>query len=117
MVLGRVQRPVVPLVHVIPPSFVAGQPLTIELMLLGPSSSVASVRLCYRRVHQAQPYQTADMLIQGNHCRATIPAEYTNTPYPLEYYFELRNGAGQAWMYPGFDATLTNQPYFVVHPS
>jgi hypothetical protein len=104
--------------------------LTVELMLLGQSSSVASVHLCYRRVHQVQPYQTADMQMQGNHCRAAIPAEYTNTPYPLEYYFELRNGAGgspthdsalgtpgQAWMYPGFDATLTNQPYFVVHPS
>jgi hypothetical protein len=113
-VLGRVQRPVVPLVHMVPPSFVAGEPLTVELALLGQQSAVAAVRLCYRRVHQAQAYQSADMLVQGHQYRATIPGEYTNTAYPLEYYFELRNEAGQAWMYPGFDATLTNQPYFVV---
>jgi hypothetical protein len=98
----------------VPPSFMAGEPLTVELALLGQQSAVAAVRLCYRRVHQAQPYQTADMLVQGHQYRATIPGEYTNTAYPLEYYFELRNEAGQAWMYPGFDATLTNQPYFVV---
>jgi hypothetical protein len=115
VVLSRVQRPVVPLVHVVPPQFFAGQPLTIELTLLGQQPPVAAVRLCYRQVHQAQAYQTADMPVQGNRCRVTIPGEYTNTPYPLEYYFELRNAAGQAWMVPGFDATLANQPYLVVH--
>jgi hypothetical protein len=113
-VLGRVQRPSIPLVHMVPPSFVAGEPLTVELALLGQPSSVAAVRLCYRRVHQAQAYQTADMAVQDRQYKATIPGEYTNTPYPLEYYFELRNEAGQTWMFPGFDATLTNQPYFVV---
>lgn len=54
------------------------------------------------------------MPVQGNRGTATIPGEYTNSPYPLEYYFELHNGAGQVWLYPGFDATLANQPYFVV---
>jgi hypothetical protein len=113
-VLGRVQRPMIPLVHMVPPLFVAGQPVAVELTLLGPQSSPVAVRLCYRRVHQAEPYQSADMLMQDRRYSATIPAEYTNTPYPLEYYFELRDEAGQAWMFPGFDATLTNQPYFVV---
>ena len=107
-------RPVVPLVHVIPPLFVAGQPLTVELTLLGPPASVAAVRLCYRRMHQALPYQRAEMVRQSHQCRATIPGEYTDTQYPIEYYFELLNEAGQAWLYPGLDATLTNQPYFVV---
>ncbi len=112
--LGRVQRPLVPLVHMVPPLFVAGEPLTIELALLSPQPSAVAARLCYRRVHQAQSYQSADMLVQDRQYRATIPGEYTNTPYPLEYYFELRNEAGQVWMFPGFDATLTNRPYFVV---
>jgi hypothetical protein len=113
-VLGRVQRPLVPLVHMVPPLFVAGQPLTIELALLSPPSSAVAVRLYYRQVHQAQSYQIAEMSMQGHQYRATIAGEYTNTAYPLEYYFELHNEAGQAWMFPGFDATLTNQPYFVV---
>jgi hypothetical protein len=117
--LGRVQRPVVPLVHMVPPLFVAGQPLAVELTLLGrgegsfaPTGTM--VRLCYRRVHQAEPYQSADTLVQDRRYRATIPGEYTNTPYPLEYYFELRDEAGRAWLFPGFDATRMNQPYFVV---
>jgi hypothetical protein len=118
-VLGRVERPVVPLVHVLPPQFAAGRSLTIELTLLGrqapPNASpVTAVRVCYRRVHQALPYQTAEMQVQGNRYSAMIPGEYTNTPYPLQYYFELHDGAGHAWMFPGFDATLMNQPYFVV---
>ena len=107
-------RPVVPLVHVIPPLFVAGQPLTVELTLLSPPASVAAVRLCYRRMHQALPYQSVEMVRQDHQCRATIPGAYTDTQYPIEYYFELHNEAGQAWLYPGLDATLTNQPYFVV---
>jgi len=113
-VLGRVQRPVVPLVHMVPPLFVAGQPVTVELALLGQLASAITVRLCYRRVHQAQSYQSAAMLLQDHQYSATIPGEYTNTAYPLEYYFELRDEAGRAWLFPGFDATLTNQPYFVV---
>ncbi|MCX5645182.1 MAG: twin-arginine translocation signal domain-containing protein [Phycisphaerae bacterium] len=108
------ERPVVPLVHMVPALFVAGQPMTVELILLSQQTPAPAVRLCYRRVHQAQPYQTADMPREGNRCSATIPGEYTNTPYPLEYYFELRSATGQVWLYPGFDATLTNQPYFVV---
>jgi hypothetical protein len=88
--------------------------LTIELALLSPPSSAVAVRLYYRQVHQAQSYQIAEMSMQGHQYRATIAGEYTNTAYPLEYYFELHNEAGQAWMFPGFDATLTNQPYFVV---
>ncbi|MCU0917011.1 MAG: hypothetical protein MUC88_20980 [Planctomycetes bacterium] len=127
VVLGRVQRPAVPLVHVVPPFFSAGQPMPIELMLFDPQGLVVAVRLHYRRVHQAESYQTADLVSQkkdppvrnaatgdASRWNAAIPSEYTNTSYPLQYYFELRDEAGRAWLYPGFGATLANQPYFVV---
>lgn len=113
-VLGQVSRPGVPLVHILPPAFVAGQPLPLELSLLSRTAGVKSVRVHYRHVHQAQAYQMLELQGQDNRYTTAIPAAYTNTHYPLEYYFELRNEAGQAWLYPGFDATLTNQPYFVV---
>ncbi len=32
----------------------------------------------------------------------------------LEYYFELSNGTA-AWMYPAFEKSLSNQPYFAVY--
>jgi hypothetical protein len=44
---------------------------------------------------------------------ATIAGDYTNSPYPLGYYFELK-GDGSAWLYPGFRPDLANQPYFVI---
>jgi hypothetical protein len=45
---------------------------------------------------------------------ASIPGEYTESPYPLEYYFELRGGSGTAWMHPVFNSTLSNQPYYAI---
>src|ERR1700682_5769264 len=39
---------------------------------------------------------------------------YTDSQYPLQYYFELRQGPESAWLYPGFADNLTGQPYFVV---
>jgi hypothetical protein len=52
--------------------------------------------------------------IFGKQFLAKIPAAYTDTQYPLQYYFELKEGPKSAWMYPGFNKELTNQPYFVV---
>jgi hypothetical protein len=49
----------------------------------------------------------------GRSYKATIPADYTRSAFPLEYYFELRRER-QAWMAPGFNATWSNQPYFAV---
>jgi hypothetical protein len=111
---GQVERPVARVSHTPPSAFRPGQPVTIELTLPDPQPRVKTVRLVYRRVHQAQPYQTVDMQVQENRHHAAIPGQYSDSPYPLEYYFELYDGAGQAWLYPGFDATLANEPYFVV---
>jgi hypothetical protein len=50
------------------------------------------------------------MPLSGAAWRAAIPAAYTDSPYPLEYYFEV----DQTQLVPGFQAGLTNQPYYVV---
>jgi hypothetical protein len=68
----------------------------------------------YRHVNQAESYETAPMVRDGNALTAEIPGRYSDSPYPLQYYFELRRDAGAAWLYPGFAADLSNQPYFVV---
>jgi hypothetical protein len=47
----------------------------------------------------------------------TIPAGVTDSAYPVQYFFEVRDGADRAWLYPGLDATLSNRPYFVVRQS
>jgi hypothetical protein len=108
------ERPIARVSHTPPPSFKRGQPVTVELTLPGRQPHIRAVHLCYRQVHQAQSYQTVNMQVQGERRIATIPGDYSDSPYPLEYYFELWDDKGRAWLCPGFDATLANQPYFVV---
>jgi hypothetical protein len=97
--------------HVQPNQFKAGEPLYIELSI---EKAIGSVRLLYRHVNHAERFETVEMQLAGKTYRASMPAEYTNSDYPLQYYFELREGPEEAWLYPGFTADLTNQPYFVV---
>ena len=72
------------------------------------------MRLHYRIVNHAERWKSADMLAAGGSWRGQIPADYTHSPYPLQYYFVLTDAAGRAWMYPGFTSDLSNQPYVVL---
>ena len=110
-VLGQTQRAFAVCNHIQPEPFRAGQPLDIELSF---EKIPKSARLYYRHVNHAERYETVEMQVVGNRYRVTIPAAYTNSPYPLQYYFELREGPESAWLYPGFNNDLTNQPYFIL---
>lgn len=109
--LARPTRPVAACQHVQPKQFRAGQPLEIECAF---AKMPQSVRLYYRHVNQAERYETVAMQLVGKRYRATIPAAYTNSPFPLQYYFELQESPNAACLYPGFQADLANQPYFLV---
>ena len=98
--------------HDKPQGFRAGQPLNIEMSF---ERIPASAHLYYRHVNHAERYEKEEMQLQGTSCRATIPATYTDSQYPIQYYIELKDGPDKAWLYPGFVADLTNQPYFVVY--
>jgi len=52
----------------------------------------------------------------GNQCVAVAESRspVAQGLQKLEYYFELKQGAASAWLYPGFATDLHNQPYFVV---
>jgi hypothetical protein len=84
------------------------------VLSIEPASPPLSVRLYYRQVNQSEPYQAADITPRGREYRAEIPAGYAQPGYPLQYYFELKQGSEKAWLYPGFAPNLANQPYFVV---
>jgi hypothetical protein len=72
------------------------------------------VYLRYRRVNQSEPYCEEAMQAEGRHYQAVIPGTYTGSPYPLQYYFKLRDGHGRVWLYPGLAPDFSSQPYFVV---
>jgi hypothetical protein len=97
--------------HNQPSGFTAGQNLDIVFSFDKPP---LSARLYYRHVNHAERFETAEMQLSGNNYHATIPSAYTDSQYPLQYYIELKDGSGGAWLYPGFTKNLTNQPYFVV---
>ena len=71
------------------------------------------VRLFYRHVDQAETYESVNMTGRDNVFKAAIPAAYTQSPYPLEYYFEVHTGTS-AGLFPGIGSSLMQQPYFTV---
>ncbi len=110
--LGRPKRIAVGCRHAPPPNFTAGQPLSIQLST---AARCNSVRLYYRHVDQAEDYEAVEMTLTGDGYRASIPAAYTSTHFPLEYMFELSATRAECpVLFPGFNAELTNQPYFVI---
>ncbi|HUX88412.1 MAG TPA: hypothetical protein VMW65_15525 [Chloroflexota bacterium] len=109
-------RPVI--AHVPPASFRPGEPVPVELSLVGDASGI-SIALRYRHVNQAESYRSTGMepvvAAEGPaRYRASIPNEYTDSPFALEYFFVLRSKGGDAWLAPGFEPDLANQPYYVV---
>jgi hypothetical protein len=108
--LARPKRTALNATHSPAASFHPGQPLTVEVVLEKPASSV---RLYYRHVNQAERFKVAEMEASAQRYKATIPAAYTDSAYPLEYYFEVKE-TSESRLYPGLSQSLTKQPYFVV---
>jgi len=111
-VLTPAPPPAMPIEHTPPASFRPGRPLPIEA---GAPREAASIILQYRRLNQAERYRSRPMERESAAWRAEVPAEYTDSAYPLQYYFEARSGAGVT-LWPGFKSDFLGQPYFVVQP-
>jgi hypothetical protein len=110
--IGRPARITSQCVHAAPDSFHPGQPLALSLAVASP---VQSVLLHYRHVNQAERWLSIGMQSGDGRHTAAIPADYTQSPYPLQYYFELTHANNTASLYPPFNATLSNQPYYAVY--
>lgn len=109
-VLGRPQRPVVSVRHLPPRGFQRRQP--VELELSGPV--LTSAALYYRHVNHAERWQSILMNRAADTYIAAIPGAYTDSPYPLQYYFELKSAPDRSLLHPGFPADLAGQPYYVI---
>ena len=108
------RRPAVNAAHEPPAAFHRGQPVALTLAF-PPDQTQAAVRLFYRRVNQAETWRVAPMqLADGGIWRAGIPGDYSDSAYPLQYYFEPTDAAGVPWLYPGLGNALARQPYYVL---
>ena len=108
---GRPLRKSIAVHHNKADKFIAGQPLNLALSF---EALPKSVVVYYRHVNQGERYMRVEMKSDGNSFKSIIPGDYTNSKYPLEYYFELRTSPESAWLYPGFNEKHNNQPYFVI---
>jgi hypothetical protein len=106
---GKPNRPSVHCEHAQPASFHPGTPLSVSL-----SASVDAVQLYYRHVNQGERWLSIEMQRGHSGYSASIPGDYTNSVYPLQYYFVLRRGTAAAWFFPAFNATFSNQPYYAI---
>lgn len=70
--------------------------------------------LHYRRVTQAERFRTVELAPADGALAAEIPADYADSPYPLQYFFELHTPEGSASRWPGLGPELDGQPYVVV---
>jgi hypothetical protein len=113
-ITATVHRPALRCDHAPVDSFRPGEEMPL---VLGVDQTAASrglsVVLHYRHVNHGERWREMAMTGQGRIFHAAIPAEYSNSPYPLQYYFELRSEK-VAWLYPALNVTLSNQPYYVV---
>ena len=91
-------------------SFRPGEKLDVHLEL----ASAASVTLAYRHVNQGERWQAVAMTRVADGYSIAIPSAYTRSPYPLQYYFAVAADDGSQVLFPGFDASLSNQPYYAV---
>jgi hypothetical protein len=111
--LARPKREPAAARHQAPTQFRPKAPLEL-VFSLEKGTKLSSARLYYRHVNQAERFESAEMEPRADAWRAAIPAAYTDSPYPLQYYFELKQSPEKAWLHPGFTEDLSNQPYFVV---
>jgi hypothetical protein len=114
-VLGRPLREPAACTHRPPAGFRPSQAVALEVAVER-GRKLLSGWIYYRHVNQAERYQSVEMEARNNVFHASIPAGYTNSPYPLQYYFEFKESPERAWLYPGFAANLANLPYFVLRP-
>jgi hypothetical protein len=98
--------------HLAPAQFIPGQPLGIAIS--APGRSLREIRIHYRHVNHAESYEVQAMTGGSGSWKFTIPADYTNSRYALQYHFQLVGQDGTNWLYPGLNPDLANQPYFIV---
>lgn len=92
-------------------SFHPGSELQLSLQA---SAQATEAKLWYRHVTHGERWLSMPMQRKGDTFSAAIPDAYTQSPFPLQYYFELRT-EHEAALYPPLNETLSNQPYFAIH--
>jgi len=90
-----------------PATFKAGEALTVRVDETMDEEPV----LHYRHVNQAERWSSAKMTRNGNGFDATIPGDYTDSKFHLQFFVSSRRG-GRSVLSPGLEDNLSNEPYY-----
>jgi hypothetical protein len=112
--LGHPKRPAPPGTHAAPAPFRRGHAVDLALSFVPEQARPVAIRLHYRRINQAEAWQAVGMTPARGAWHGTIPAAYTDSKFPLQYYFEPTDEAGISWIYPGLGTALARPPYLVL---
>lgn len=96
-----------------PGVFRPGADLVLRLADAGPGPDGAGVALRYRHANQAEPWIETPAVRTGDGWAATVPGDYTDSPFDLLYAFVVHGPAGEVWRFPGLPDSLDTPPYFV----
>jgi hypothetical protein len=99
--------------HRVPAGFSPGDDLSLEL---NAPLNITHAVLWYRHVNHGERWSSVPMKRSGNSHSASVPGSYTNSPFPMQYYFEMHT-AEMAVLHPQFNSTFSNQPYYAVMPA
>ncbi|MCR8724605.1 hypothetical protein [Frigidibacter sp. ROC022] len=91
-----------------PETFTRGKNFTVRYNGSADSAPV----LHYRVVDQSQRWCKAPMTAQDKGFAATIPGDYLETPFHLQFFVSLTE-AGVPKLAPGLAESLSNQPYYL----
>lgn len=105
-------RPSVALAGAYPQRYARGKALTIAVR--NPVKAGAAM-LFFRHVHQGEIWSKTGMSADGQGFTATLPAVFTESNYPIQFYVVFDSGEGPIFA-PGLGADLAGQPYIVIHP-
>jgi len=103
--------------HVPSPFFIRAQPVAIAVAVSNKMPKFAAVRLRYRRVNQAEVWQSQEMEPSRTGYGAEIPGAYSDSRFPLQYHFELKFDEGASGLFPAIKPGWNGQPYFVLRQS
>jgi hypothetical protein len=109
--LHTTPRPILAARHTPAASFHPGSDLALTIAT---SPAVTEAILWYRHVNHGERWRSSPMQRSASTYTAAIPAAYTHSPYPLQYYFEFHT-ATAATLHPALNPTLSNQPYYAIH--
>ncbi|MFC5449230.1 hypothetical protein [Paenibacillus aestuarii] len=106
------------LTHTPPAGFDAGTKVRLLAEVRASESDrEPTVIVHYRHLNQVEAYRQTEAQRTESGFVAEIPDAYTDSPYPILYFFEVRDSHGAACYLPGFNETLSNQPYYLIHSS